>query len=74
MFVSGPIGTSATGSGEAAIRRAIKATAPSLSAFRGATGSFVFPSPLSPCTSVARSSGPVRGPTAPSATGTLSAP
>ena len=62
MFVSGPIGAIATGSGCSRRIRAISSTAPSgHGASLGAGGSSVVPIPLSPWTSVARTTAPTSG-------------
>ena len=74
MLVSGPIGAIATGSGLSSRMRAMSATAPSGRAVVGAGSSLVSPIPLSPWTSVARTTDPSRAPAAPSATGTSSRP
>ena len=67
MLVSGPIGAIATGSGMAASRLAMRSTAPSGSAAAVAGSSSVSPIPLSPWTSVARTTEPSSAPAAPSA-------
>ena len=69
MFVSGPIGAIAMGSGCSRRSLAMRATAPSGAADAEEASSFVFPIPLAPWTSVARTTAPKRGPAAPSATG-----
>ena len=74
MFVSGPMGAMATGSGCSRSNRAISATAPSGCTDVSVGGSWVVPMPPSPCTSVARTTSPTSGVAAPSATGMSSRP
>ena len=74
MLVSGPIGAIATGSLESRRIRAMSSTPPSGTAVAVAGGSSVLPIPLSPWTSVARTTFPTRGPAAPSPTGMSSRP